>query len=116
AREFGFTTFTNTAVRGIAAEENLLIITTDEGVFQVETNADNNLADFGIWNKLGFAEGLPEVHTGTKISLIDQIIYLGIDNELYRRNSGRYEFVHQEPGFDFQFAVKGSEGILTGWL
>jgi hypothetical protein len=115
AREFGFTTFTNTAVRGIAAEENLLIITTDDGVFQVETDADNNLADFGIWKKLGFAEGLPEVHIGTKISLIDQTVYLGIDDELYRRNAGRYEFVHQEPGFDFQFAVKGNEGILTGW-
>lgn len=116
AREFGFTTFTNTPVRGIVVKDNLLTITTDQGVYQVEEGGIANLADFGVWKKLGFAEGLPEQNEGTKIALIENTIYLGIDDELYRQSGNRFEFIHQESGFDFQFAIQTSEGILTGWL
>ncbi|MBK8502270.1 MAG: hypothetical protein IPL46_08705 [Saprospiraceae bacterium] len=113
--EFGFTTFTNTAVRGIVELNNRLVITTDNGVYEVGANEGNNLADFGTWSKLGFRDGLPEQHRGTAIEVIQNTILVGIDDDLYRKTGDRYEFLHREEGFDFEFAVEGAEGILTGW-
>lgn len=115
-REFGFTTFTNTPVYSVLEKDNQLLISTDQGLYQIEANAENNLADFGEWTKLGFASGLPENHTGAKVELIDGVIYAGIDDELYRRVDNRFEFVHQENGFKFQFATEGPQGVLTGWM
>lgn len=114
-REFGFTTFTNTAVKGIIELDNNLVITTDKGAYEVSSNGEKNLADFGNWTKLGFADGLPEQHRGTAVTVIQNTIFVGIDDDLYRKTGNRYEFVHQEEGYDFKFAVQDAEGILTGW-
>ncbi|MCB0687311.1 MAG: hypothetical protein KDC53_12330 [Saprospiraceae bacterium] len=116
SREFGFTTFTNTPVRSIIERQNTLVISTDLGIYEIEENQENNLADFGEWHKLGFAEGLPQNHVGQRLALIDNVLYAGVNNELYRRDDLRFEFVHQENGYAFQFATAGPEGILTGWL
>lgn len=116
SREFGFTTFTNTPVRSIVEKDNHLIISTDHGIYEIEESEENNLADFGEWQRLGFTQGLPENHSGSKLELIDGVLYAGINEELYRRNDARFEFIHREAGFSFQFALKGSEGILTGWV
>jgi ligand-binding sensor domain-containing protein len=64
---------------------------------------------------MGFINGLPESHQGTRMSTTAQSIYVGIDDELYRKAGNRFEFVHQKVGSQFQFAASGEEGLLTGW-
>ena len=115
AGEFGFTTFTSTPVFGVAIDEDELVISTEEGIYTANVEDDNNLADFSIWEKKGFIDGLPEIHQGTRISSSNGSIFVGIDDEVYQKNGARFKFIHQEPGFDFQFAAEGEEGLLTGW-
>jgi len=114
-REFGFTTFTSTPVRGVASDEDQLIITTDQGVYQASTNGNNNLADFSKWKRLGFNDGFPEEHRGTGIAALEDQVLIGINEQLYRKTPQGMVLLHQENGFEFLFATAGEEGTLTGW-
>ncbi len=116
AQEFGFTTFSDVPVTGVSGVDDLLIISTEVGLFQAKDDGSVNLADFSAWTPLGFAEGLPLNGEGRAVVNVAGTIYAGMNDEVYRLENGRFSLVHKEPGFVFGYSVKNDEGTLIAWL
>lgn len=115
--EFGFTTFSDIPLNSVTGFDNQLLISTEDGIYQAADDGSVNLADFSAWRKLGFADGLPLEGEGAAITNDGGDIYVGVKDEVFkRREDGRYELVHTEPGFAFAFAKTTTEGTLLGWL
>ncbi len=115
-REFGFTAFTNSAVKGVARDDIYLLASTESGLFRVEDSPSNNLADFESWEFMGTSYGLPTTYTGTAITLDGSNVFVGLNSDLYKKtDNGSFELIHREPGYEYAFLARGAEGLLTGW-
>lgn len=113
--EFGFTSFSSRNIISVNGSEDDLYLSAEDGLYRGRDDGSINLGDFGNWEKLGFAEGLPEEQTGAMLESIDDQLYAGVSNALYQLDNGRFEFIHEEPGYTFQYATQTAEGVLTGW-
>ena len=114
--EFGFTTFSDIPLNSVSGYDNQLLISTEDGIYQAADDGSVNLADFSAWRKLGFSDGLPLAGEGAGVINVQGDIFVGINDEVYqRKEDGRYEWVHTEPGFIFEYAAKNEEGTLLGW-
>ena len=80
---FQFTTFTGVRVNGTAIHEGQLYAATDEGLYRVPRQGVN-LSDFGNWELMGAANGLPGDYTSTAINRYRDRLYFGVDKDVYR--------------------------------
>ncbi|NND07509.1 MAG: hypothetical protein HKN87_14120 [Saprospiraceae bacterium] len=113
--EFGFTAFTDAIVHDVIDFRGELLITTEDGLFGVPNDGSINLADFSAWTQRGFSSGLPVSYRAGTLEKAGGTLYVGIDNSIYCNMDGRFERMHEEPGFELTFVAENETGLLTGW-
>ena len=93
--DFGFTCFTPFPVNGIVQKNNVLYMGTSEGLYSLEKNEDNNLADFLQWQKqFDFA--------CTDLLNFNNSIYVLSDENLLKLNNDSYELIYTNEDNDYK--------------
>ncbi len=114
AREFSFTTLTETAVSNVAVHDGFIYAATEEGVYRVPRNSlipD----DFSNWELLGPADGFPGIYRGKALGIYEDELYLSIDDTLFVQRDGAPQFVHHEPGYSPQYLNGEGTFLLIGY-
>ncbi|HFB99415.1 MAG TPA: hypothetical protein ENJ53_01290 [Phaeodactylibacter sp.] len=111
---FTFSTFTGVPTKGIIAKDNMIYTTTDEGIYRVAHQSNVNIQDFGTWEFLG-DNGFPSDYTARSIVIFNHKIYVVIDNELYRYDSGLAEKIYTpEDDFTIEYLTAEGEYLVVG--
>ena len=115
---FQFTTFTGVRVSATAIFDGQLYAATDEGLYRVPREGIN-LSDFGNWELLGPAQGLPGDYTSTAVNIYRDQLYFGIDKDVYRMNTaGQAELffdTDDDRPWDLAYLSPGPEFLLAGY-
>ncbi len=112
--EASFTVFTQRDVRGAALFGGFIYIGTDDGLFRIPEN-DPNPEDFGRWESLGTAQGLPDDADVTAIEVFDTKIWLGIGKSLYRFDGSNSELITTHPDRKVVYMTQEGAGLTIGW-
>ncbi len=114
-REFGFTTFTNFAVRGIVEYQDRLYVSTEEGIYKAPETS-TNLADFGLWSIVGEEVGLAPKYQAHDLTVLADKMYAGVDNQIFSFDGSAFKKLHTITNHRLAFTQLVDEGILTGWI
>ena len=73
--EFTSTIFTNIAVNDITSKGNIIYAATDDGIYSVDLEANNNIADFSSWTLLDTLQGFPIVYSCEDVEVFNNRLY-----------------------------------------
>jgi len=115
--EFTSTVFTNIGVNDITSNGNTLYAATDDGIYFVDVETNNNIADFSSWSLLDDQDGLPVVYSCDHVEVYDGRLYANIENTLYQQEENG-QFINQPIiGFeshDIKYLSLGQTELIVG--
>lgn len=112
-KEFGFTSFSEQEIFHTITYGNLLITATDQGAYYFDLTSNLNPSDFNSWKLLGTNNNLPKVYQSTFLQLVNNELYLVVDEFIYKAGDDlQFENVYE---YDGLFTVKDLEEINSGW-
>jgi len=112
--EVVYTTFTDAVVRSVALHEGYLYASTVEGFFRLPVN-DANPADFGRWEALGPAQGLPLGRAAADMTSYGGQLFVGLGRALCRYNGVKLDTIGQHPEHEVIFLTAEGSGLVIGW-
>ncbi len=112
--EFEFTTFTGfLPVLSMTRWQNQYYALTEEGVYAVPVNS-NNLADFSNWKRLGANDGFPEDYQASAMAPFNDVLYLGINDSLFRYDGKERSFVFRRDTSKIRYLTAEGEHLIMG--
>lgn len=117
--EFGSTIFTNEPIKRIGNEEQLILATSETGLYYIEKTPQKNIADFSKWIKAGENLGLPATFNATDVIGYDGEVFLSTENNLWRGTiASGFESIYDmvpEP-YHVSFMSTGQDGLILGLI
>jgi len=115
-REFGVTTFTPVAVNDFAQLGDYYFMATQEGLYRANILTSTNLADFGQWEYVDEAFGLPSGLNIQEAVYRENQLYIGMGSSLYVTSDGNaFELLSDRPGYNIQFLSSETQDLSIGW-
>jgi ligand-binding sensor domain-containing protein len=115
--EFSSTVFTDISVNDITSIGNILYAATNDGIYYVNLETNNNIADFSSWSVLGSQNGLPIAYSCAHVEAYNDKLYANIENQLYREEEDG-QFINQPiVGFeshDIKYLSLGQTQLIVG--
>jgi len=112
-KEFGFTSFTNKEIFHTITFGSLLFSSTDQGAYYFDLNSNLNPSDFNSWKFLGVDNNLPDEYQSSFVQLVNDQLYLVVDEFIYKANSNlQFEEIYE---YDGLFVAKDIQEINGGW-
>ena len=114
---FGATILTGVRVIEMESIGTQVFAGTDDGLYVFDLSSNNNIADFNNWNLLGVDQGLPSLFSTRAISAHNDLLYVGINGNLYRSNEGldQWETIRLEDDLVVEFIETSSDRLIAGW-
>ena len=113
--EFVFTTFTKIRVFGVAVFDGKLWAATENGLFYVPNNANTNLSDFSIWQKLNATNGAPPQYASRNLTVFDGKLFFDINDTLEVLQQNRPVKVLNQAGFTLKFITSEGKDLVAGF-
>lgn len=114
---FGATILTGVGINQITVKDDIIYAASQEGVYYIDTQLENNIADFSQWLFLGTEEGLPPLYKSTSIVNHKNLIYIGVESAVYKSADSAFSWseIHDERGLDLQFLQATQDRLIAGW-
>ncbi len=112
---FGFTMFTPSPVNTFVIHDGAFYAGTDNGLYRFNRFADGLVADFGAWQRLSAAEGLPAQYRCTALTVYDDRLYAGTDEDLYRLESEDFILWDTREGHYVAFLSAEGSHLMAGF-
>lgn len=114
---FGATILTGVGINQITARDGIIYAASQEGVYYINSQLESNIADFSKWQFLGPEEGLPSLYKAPSIVNHKGVIYIGVENALYKSDSEAFSWteIHEEEDLDLQFLQSSQDRLIAGW-
>jgi len=80
--ETKLTTFTPFRTYGVEVFNNYVYATTPKGIYRIINDGSANLQDFGAWELLGQAHGLPTNYSSRAIESLDGKLYASLTEQV----------------------------------
>ena len=111
---FTFSTIPEFAFTGVVVNDDIIYVTSDEGVYTAPNNTNLNLQDFGNWTLLDDSNGFPMDYSANKIVEFNGKVYVDIEDELFVYENNVLESVYHEPGFDIKYLTAEGDHLVLG--
>jgi len=110
--EIRYTTFTNSAVYAFEKFQGKNFMSTANGIYEIDP-ANPFPEDFGSWNKIGTAEGLPSSYAGKILATHNNKLYASVYDSIYVWNgSSAWSFLFSENNFSPQDLQSGQTDLI----
>lgn len=110
---FSFTTFTGLPVNSILIFQDTLLAATDEGVYA--TPVENPFVqDFATWEYWGPERGFPGDYRSEVMAVHNDILYLDVNDSLYRYDRGSAAYFYHADNLSSQFLTAEGKHLLYG--
>lgn len=114
---FLFTTFTGVAVEDVVPFEGRLYAATPEGLYRAPLTGVN-LNDFGNWDLLGPANGLPGDYSSTAARVFEDQLYFGVGVDVYRLQADTAALFFDTDdarAWQLEYLNPGPQNLLAGY-
>ncbi len=114
---FGSTILTGVRINQIAQKGNIVYAASEEGVYYIDLQLENNIADFSQWKLLGSEEGLPSLYDAKSVVNHKGSIYIGAESSLYKENSDLFSWseLYSADDLEIQFISTSEDRLGAGW-
>lgn len=112
--EFVFTTFTPAEVFGAASWQGFLYVATEAGIYRIAAS-NRNPENFGLWERLGPANGFPNNYTARGLAIYNNQLYFDINSTVYRLVDNRPQEVLRRQGRTLQYLSAEGAHLLIGF-
>lgn len=114
-REFGFSCFTNERIFDADVRGSTIFIAAESGSYYFDFNSNANPSDFNTWTFLGLENSLPEVYGCNEVSIVNEKIYLNVDDRiLVETTELQFEEVYEFDDSNYHAASINS--YSDGWI
>ena len=114
--KFNFTCFTGLTVNQTFANESLIIISTEDGLYAFDRKSLQNPADFSQWIHLGQANNLPAIYSSLDVAGSFGNIYMVTERELWKSDQSLQfaRIFSSGEDSDYAFISPSSKGLMLG--
>lgn len=112
---FPATVKTPVEVRDVNIFEDLIYAATPEGIYTADPAAGYNVNDFANWQWLGSDAGLPPVYRSGALAVLNDKLYMEVNDSLYVYDGQSVQFVHAEEGFSISYLSAEGQHLLAGF-
>ena len=123
ALEFGFTMNIAQRISKVDGSGNILVIALDNpdgdqvGSYALDLTTTNTPGFFPIWDRLEPEQGLPQNYTAKDVLMLDDKIYVCLEEEVYVDDGNRnFELIYENTFSDYEllFIEPSPEGTMIG--
>lgn len=114
---FGATILTGIGINQVSSSGSILYAATDEGVYFVDQESEQVIADFSRWQLLDSEVGLPDIYRAATIVNHRGIMYIGSEKTMYKLDNQTmlWAIIHREENLEVDFLTPGSDRLVSGW-
>jgi len=115
--EFATTVFTELRVNQVSTFNDRIYAATDDGLYSIVASPGVNIGDFGQWQLLGEANGLPQLYEALHTVTYGNAIYFADENIVYKSEDGlNFEILYedQESNQSIQFLSADGAKLMVG--
>ncbi len=111
---FGSTTFTGSPVNDFTIYQGLYYMATDAGLYTFDPASGKLIEDIGSWTKV-VVPGLGSNYTCNALAIFEDVLYAGMDNDLYRLDQGEFILWYTRDGFSIRFLSAEGKNLMAGF-
>ena len=116
--EFGTTIFTESQVWDIQQYGDLLLASTDDGLYYLNTSSTQNIGDFNQWNLVGEQNGLPVFYESGSLTVFGNQLFFTDGLTIYRTENEVLLFEEfytvEDNSFDITYLAPGQQNLMIG--
>ena len=112
---FQSTVFTGSPVKGFTIKEGQYFMAAESGLYRFIPGPGKIIENFGSWEKLP-AAGLNSNYSGHAVALFNNVLYAGIDGDLYRFEQDTFRKFYEKDGFTIEFISPEGQFLMAGFL
>jgi hypothetical protein len=112
-RKFQSTVLTKSAVTGFTIFHDKYFASTENGLFVYDPTSGNIIENFNQWNKI--TSGLPVSYGSQAIGIFHNMLYAGINGDLYRMEQDSFVLWYTRPGFVVQYISTEGQNLMVGF-
>lgn len=114
--EFGDETKAEILFNSVTVLNDMVYVSTAEGIYRFDRANSNNIQDFGEWDLLGPANGFPADYSSTKLAVFNNALYADIDNVLYRYDGGNdLDSLFYEENLTLHYLSAEGKRLIAGY-
>ncbi|HQW03664.1 MAG TPA: two-component regulator propeller domain-containing protein, partial [Saprospiraceae bacterium] len=85
------------------------------GLYSYDPLSGNIIEDFSSWEKV-IVPGVPALYSSQSVAVYNDILYAGIDGDLYKFDQEEFIFWHEIPGYSLTFISPEGQNLMVGFL
>jgi sugar lactone lactonase YvrE len=113
-RRFESTVFTGSPVKGFTKFQGKYYMATESGLYTYDPLSGNIIEDFSNWQKI-VVPGLPSSYSAQAIAVFENVLYAGINGDLYRMDQGDFILWFTREGFTIDFISPEGQNLMAGF-
>jgi hypothetical protein len=113
-RQFESTIFTVSPVKGFTKFQGLYYMAAENGLFTYDPQSGNIIEDFSNWQKV-VVPGLPASYSSQAVAEFQDVLYAGLDGDLYRMDQGDFILMYPREGFSVDFISPEGQNLMVGF-
>ncbi len=114
--EFGDETKAEIRFNSVTVLNNMVYVSTDEGIYRFNRNTNNNIQDFSEWEWLGPQHGFPADYTSTQVTVFNNALYTDIDSVLYRYDgNNNLDSIFHEESLTLHYLSAEGKRLIAGY-
>ena len=114
SRQFQSTVFTTSPVKAFTKYQGKYYLAVEGGLHSYDPLSGNIIEDFSSWVKV-VVPGLPAQYSSQSVAVYKDILYAGIDGDLYKFDQGEFIFWHEIPGYSLTFISPEGQNLMVGF-
>ena len=113
-KQFKSTVFTSSPVNGFTKFQGIYYMAVENGLYAYDPQSSNIIEDFSNWQKQ-VVPGMPPSYTCQAVAVFQNVLYAGIDGDLFRMDQGDLIFMHTKPGYSVNFISPEGQNLMVGF-
>ena len=115
SRQFQSTVFTSSPVKAFTKYKGKFYLAVENGLYSYDPLSGNIIEDFSSWEK-AIIPGVPALYSSQSVAVYNDILYAGIDGDLYKFDQEEFIFWHEIPGYSLTFISPEGQNLMVGFL
>ncbi len=114
-QSFGFTCFTDVIVNDVISINDIVFMSTEDGLFSFDLNSNLNPSDFNVWTYYDEGNGLDVLYEGRSLHILNDDLYFATADKVYRFNQSSFEIAYTfENDQEIKFISNFNDSLLIG--
>ncbi len=114
SRQFQSTVFTSSPVKAFTKYQGKFYLAIESGLYSYDPLSGNIIEDFSSWEK-AVIPGVPAQYSSQSVAVHKDILYAGIDGDLYKLDQGEFIFWHEIQGYTLSYISPEGQNLMVGF-